>query len=211
MCCCHRTWPTDREVLRGTRRTSSRTHLCCQDPGNREPLATHPSRPPDLNSVLDVRFTKHVLPVIRTEGSAIFPLGVTNFVSMMDRNPSAFENGLSIANERLLKPGNHLACFVFAVTVFDIVIRESDVERILARNEVDRDKISARTRVRVIVPSIAVIPVFVQELRSLGTGLLPLGRWPIQKIVVIMPSLQGYRPGPPLKAAPGPINEGPVK
>src|SRR5208337_796616 len=33
MCCCHRTWPTDREVLRGTRRTSSRTHLCCQDPG----------------------------------------------------------------------------------------------------------------------------------------------------------------------------------
>src|SRR5271157_4893381 len=87
---------------------------------------------------------------------------------MMDRNPSAFENGLSIANERLLKPGNHLACFVFAMTVFDIVIRESDVERILARNEVDRDKISARTRVRVIVPSIAVIPVFVPGATIVG-------------------------------------------
>ena len=33
----------------------------------------------------------------------------------------------------------------------------------------------------------------------------PCGYW---YHVVIMPSLQGYRPGPPLKAAPRPINEG---
>src|SRR5271165_1922994 len=80
---------------------------------------------------------------------------------MMDRNPSAFENGLSIANKRLLKPGNRLARFVFGMTAFDIVVWESDVKRILARNKVDRNKISARTRLRVIVASIAVIPVLI--------------------------------------------------
>jgi hypothetical protein len=50
----------DRKVLRGIRRTSSRTHLCCQDPGNREPQATRPSQRPDLNSLLDVRYQTRI-------------------------------------------------------------------------------------------------------------------------------------------------------
>ena len=77
---------------------------------------------------------------------------------MTDRNPSAFENGLAIANKRLLKPRDHLARFVFGMTAFDIVVGKSDVERILARHEVDRNKISAGTGVRVIVAAIAVVP-----------------------------------------------------
>jgi hypothetical protein len=44
----------------------------------------------------------------------------------------------------------------------------------------------------------------------LGTGLLPLGRSPIQKIVVMIPRFHEYRPGPPLSAASLPIKEGPV-
>src|SRR5260370_37337633 len=136
-------------------------------------------------------FTKYVSPVIRTEWSAIFPLGVTNFVSVLDRNPSVLENSLSIASKRLLEPGNHLGCFVFGMTALDIVVRESKVKRILARNEVDRNKISPRTRVRIIVASVAVVQYLSQELRALCTGLLPLGRSPIQKIVLTMPRLQG--------------------
>jgi len=58
------------------------------------------------------------------------------------------------------------------MTVFDIVVRESDVKRILARNEVDRDKIPARTRVRVIVTPVVVIPVFVPGAASIGNGVI---------------------------------------
>src|SRR5260370_41834706 len=117
-------------------------------------------------------FTKYVSPVIRTEWSAIFPLGVTNFVSVLDRNPSVLENGLSIASNRLLEPGNHLGCFVFGMTALDIVVRESKVKRILARTEVDRNRISPRTGVRIIVSSIAVVPVFVPEAAIIGHGVI---------------------------------------
>src|SRR5260370_3127474 len=113
-------------------------------------------------------FTKYVSPVIRTERSAIFPLGVTNFVSVLDRNPSVLENSLSIASKRLLEPGNHLACFVFGMTALDIVVRESKVKRILARNEVDRNKISALTRVRMVVASLPVVPVFLPGAANIG-------------------------------------------
>jgi hypothetical protein len=54
------------------------------------------------------------------------------------------------------------------MTAFDIIVRESDVKRILAGNEVDRNKISAPSRVRVIVASIAVIPVFVPGAAFVG-------------------------------------------
>src|SRR5258705_13049150 len=114
--------------------------------------------------------TKHVEPVIRTGWSGIYRLGVTTFVSVVDRNRSVFKNGLSIANKRLLEPGNHLACIVFGMTAFDIVVRESKVKRILASNEVDRNKISARTRVRIVVASVAVVPVFVPGAANIGHG-----------------------------------------
>ena len=58
------------------------------------------------------------------------------------------------------------------MTAFDIVVRESKVKRILARNEVDRNKISARTRVRIIVASVAVVPVFVPGAANIGHGVI---------------------------------------
>jgi hypothetical protein len=47
------------------------------------------------------------------------------------------------------------------MTAFDIVVRESKIKRILARHELDRNKISARTNVRIIVASVVVRPVSV--------------------------------------------------
>jgi hypothetical protein len=52
---------------------------------------------------------KHVLPVIGAERSTIFPLGITNPISVSDCDPSAFKDSLPITYERLLKPGNNLA------------------------------------------------------------------------------------------------------
>jgi hypothetical protein len=128
--------------------------------------------------------------VIRTEWSAIFPLGITNFVFVADRNPSVFENGLSIANKRLIKPGNYFACLVFGMTVFDIVVRESHVKRILARNEVDRDKIPPRTRVRAIVAPVVVIPVPVP-------GAAGIGNWVVAPGALADPEDGGNNADPP--------------
>ena len=101
-------------------------------------------------------------------------MGVTNLVSVPDRNPSVLENSLSIAGKRLLEPGDHLGCFVFGMTALDIVVRESKIKRILARNELDRNKISPRTRVRIIVASVVVVPVSVPGAASIGYGVIAL-------------------------------------
>src|SRR5262249_38700194 len=87
--------------------------------------------------------SKHVLPMVSTERSTILPLSITNSVSVPNRNPPAFENSLAVADKRLFEPGYHLAGFVFGMTAFDIVVRESDVKRILARHEVEGNKVSA--------------------------------------------------------------------
>src|SRR4029077_15881971 len=91
----------------------------------------------------------------------VFPLGITDSVTMTDSEPSAFKNGLAVTDEGLLKPRNHLAGFRFRATPFDIVVRQSDVKRILARNEVDRNKISSGGGFRGIIASIAIVPVSV--------------------------------------------------
>jgi hypothetical protein len=80
---------------------------------------------------------------------------------MLNRNPSVFENSFSIANKRLVEPGDHSAGFAFGMTAFDIVVRESKIKRILARHELDRNKISAHANVRIIVASVVVRPVSV--------------------------------------------------
>jgi hypothetical protein len=66
---------------------------------------------------------KYILPVIGPERAAIFPRGVTDFVTVTDSEPSAFENSLAFTYKRLLKLGNHLAGFRFCATAFDIVVR----------------------------------------------------------------------------------------
>jgi hypothetical protein len=88
------------------------------------------------------------------------------------RNPSVFENRFSIANKRLVEPGDHPAGFAFGMTTFDIVVRESEVKRILARDELDRNKISARSGVRIIVAPVVVGPVSVPGAAKIRHGIM---------------------------------------
>src|ERR1700741_5049946 len=135
--------------------------------------------------------------MVGTEGPTIFPLGITNFVSVPNGNPPAFENSLAVADKRLFEPGYHLAGFVFGMTAFDIVVWESHVKRILARHEVDGNKVSARARVGVIIPSITVIPVLIP-----GTTIV--GHWVIAARPLADPENCSYdanSPGIPTRSA----------
>src|SRR6516162_1939212 len=80
--------------------------------------------------------SEHVLPVIRTEGTTILPLCITNSVSVSNGDPSTLKNALTIANISISEPWNHLTRLAFGVATFHVVIRESDIKRILARHEI---------------------------------------------------------------------------
>src|SRR6516162_8426113 len=103
--------------------------------------------------------SENILPMIRAERAAIFPLRITNSISVSNSDPPTLENSLAVASESLLEPGNHLIGFRFGVTAFDIVVRQSGVKWILARHKIQRDKISAIGRFGVVITSIAEIPI----------------------------------------------------
>jgi hypothetical protein len=110
--------------------------------------------------------------MIGSERAAIFPLGVTDFVAMTDCDPSAFENGLTVTHERLLEPGNHLTGFGFCPTAFDIVVRQSNVKRILSRNEVNWNEISSGSGIRAIIASITIVPISIPGTTIIGDRII---------------------------------------
>lgn len=103
--------------------------------------------------------TKYILPVIGAEGSAIFPLGVANSIIVPDRNPTTLENRLTIAHEGLFEPGNHVLSLWFSVPALYIVVRQSEVKRVLSREKAHRHKLLPHTEIGIIVPAIIDRPI----------------------------------------------------
>ena len=87
--------------------------------------------------LVQIRFwpfvAKHILPVIGVEGSAIFPLCITNSITVTDRKPASFENGLTFALKGIFKPRNHVFRLGLRVTTLQIIIGQGDIERVLPR------------------------------------------------------------------------------
>ena len=119
--------------------------------------------------------SEHVLPVVRTEGTAILPLCITDSVSVSNGDPSPLKNALTVTNISVSEPRNHLARLAFGTATFHVVIRESDIKRILARHEIDRDIISARDGVRVVIAAVAVVPIAVPGASIIGDGIVAAG------------------------------------
>ena len=82
--------------------------------------------------------SKDILPVIGHERPTVFPLGVTNFAGFraVDLHPTAFTGGFPRFAFDPVPPGNDPGCFplVHAV-VHAVIVRQSDIERILPRGE----------------------------------------------------------------------------
>jgi hypothetical protein len=93
--------------------------------------------------------------MIGTEWATILPLGEADSVSVTDSHPTAFENGLAITDERRSKPGYNLRSLRFGVAAFDVIVRQCNVKRILPRNEIDWNEVSACGWVRIIIASVA--------------------------------------------------------
>src|SRR5271165_950136 len=94
---------------------------------------------------------ENILPVVCLVGSDVFPLRVTNFVPVPDRHPPTFANRLSILHKTSPEPGNHLCRLRLCVMIVDVVVRERNVERILARDKICWDEISSVIRVRAVI------------------------------------------------------------
>jgi hypothetical protein len=67
------------------------------------------------------------------ERADVFPLRVTDFRTLPNLDPSAFENRLTVAHKGLAKPGNHSRRFRAGMTRIDVGVGEGEVVRILAR------------------------------------------------------------------------------
>jgi hypothetical protein len=81
--------------------------------------------------------SKHVLPVVRLERADVLPLRICDTVAFSDSDPAVFANALTIANKRLLEPGNDRDSLGLCVMVVDIVVRKRDVERVSMRSVSD--------------------------------------------------------------------------
>src|SRR6516162_11285106 len=84
---------------------------------------------------------KNIFQVVCLKGTHIFPLRVTDSSFVANLNPATFANRLTIADKCIPEPGNHLRRLRLGVIlIVDIIVREGDVKRILARKKVYRNK-----------------------------------------------------------------------
>ena len=82
---------------------------------------------------------ENILPVLRVEGAAVFPLGVTNFATVMDGNPSTFADRAPRPFVRFPEPGNNPGCFRVMISPRnDIVKGQGYVKGVESRGEIRR-------------------------------------------------------------------------
>src|SRR5215467_11635175 len=108
---------------------------------------------------LGTLISENVLKMIRAKRSAIFPLRIASAVALSYGYPVVPANGLSRSRVSLLKPWNYKRCFWFELTVCHVVVWESKVKWILARNECNRNITAASRRIGIIETAVVVRPI----------------------------------------------------
>ncbi len=104
---------------------------------------------------------KHVLPMVRSEWSCVFPLRISDSIAFADRDPSIFASGNSRALVRLFEPRNNarrlrpVACMCF------VVVGACAVKWVLPRCKFYRDIITPMGRIWVIKTAVVFCPSFV--------------------------------------------------
>ena len=101
---------------------------------------------------------EHILPVVRAEGPAIFPLRIGLATLVTDDNPTTFAHRLPRLHKRLAEPRNHPRRFGLGFSPGHVVVRKGDVKWILPGNKTRRNVTPAITRVRIVVSTEIVRP-----------------------------------------------------
>ena len=104
---------------------------------------------------------KHVLPMVRSEWSCVFPLRISDSIALADRDPSIFASGNSRTLIRLLKPRNNSSRFRSVAGTCFVIIGKCAVKWVLLRYEFYRDIITPTGRIWVVKTTVVFGPLFV--------------------------------------------------
>ena len=99
-----------------------------------------------------------ILPMVRAEWATVFPLCISDAALVADRQPAPLANRSSLLLKRLAKPRDHLWHLGLGFPFIDVVEWQGHIEGILPGNELPRQKISTRSRIRIVVSPKIVNP-----------------------------------------------------
>src|SRR5262245_39496842 len=103
--------------------------------------------------------SEDVLKMVCAKRATILPLRIAEAIAFADRDPTMAADRLPCAGVGLLEPWDHERSFRLELAVGNVVIRQREVERILPRDERNRNVISARARLRVVRAAVIRRPV----------------------------------------------------
>ena len=111
--------------------------------------------------------SKHILPMVRSEWSRVFPLRISNSIAFADRDPSIFASGNSRALVCLFEPRNNARRFRSVACTGLVVVGQRAVKWGLARCKFHRDIIPPMGRIRVIKTAVVFCPSSVPGARPI--------------------------------------------
>ena len=99
--------------------------------------------------------------MVRSEGSCVFPLRISNSIAFADRDPSILASGNSRTLVRLLKPRNNTRRFRPMTSMCFVVVRECAVKWVLLRCKFYRDVITSMGGIWIVKTTVVFGPLFV--------------------------------------------------
>src|SRR6516164_3847795 len=108
-----------------------------------------------------LRILKNVLEMIRAKWATIFPLGITDTISLSNGYPAILADGLTRLRMDLFEPRDDNRRLWLELPLLNVVVWQRTVERILTRHERDRDVIMPSCWLRVVHPAKIVQPILV--------------------------------------------------
>src|SRR3954470_10918348 len=118
---------------------------------------------------------ENILKMVGAKRPTILPLRVTEAIPFPNGNPTIAADRLPRSGVGLLKPRDYQRRFRLKLAVCHIVVRQCDVERILPRDERNRDVIPACARVRVIRAAVIRRPVQIPRTLKIRDGIISAG------------------------------------
>ena len=119
--------------------------------------------------------SEYIFPMIGPKWTAILPLGVNRAGAMADRHPVTMANGFALSCKTRLEPRDDERRFRLHMAIAYVVVRKSDIERILTRDKPGGNVPAPIARIRGIVTAISLCPMIIPCANAIGSGILFCG------------------------------------
>ena len=124
---------------------------------------------------------KHVLPMIGSEGSCVFPLRISDSIAFTDRDPSVLASRNSRTLVRLLKPRNNARRLRPVASTCFIVVGKCAVKWVLLWYEFYRDIITPMDGIWIVKTTVVFGPLFVPGTCAIRGEIIPTWQFPDPK------------------------------